>query len=137
MSSIAPLSLFPSPEMQKQWIKAQAATIPVKIMQTVIASDLKVEHGFKVLAKAHIKPTLSKDLDQLDQTIQDLYSSLFRTTWRYIQENSPPLLMTLGLINEQMHNEQAGGQFLGAFVYDAIMTLPAVKEHCPQKTEAV
>ena len=135
MSSITPLTLFPYPEMQKQWIIEQAAAIPVTIMKMIMASDMKASNGFKVLAERHIKVTLTKDLDKLDKTIQDLYGNLFRATWRYIQENSPPLLLTFGMINEQMNNEQAGGQFLGAFVYDAIMTLPAVKEHCSQRTQ--
>ena len=128
IESAIPLQLFQSSQIEDEWIREQASAIPGNIMQKIISAN-----GFKLLAVSHTRVSLKNDVEGLDAEIQSLYHKLFLSTWHYIQDNSRPILISLGMINTQMSGEDSGGKFLGSFVYDAIMTLPAVKEHCSQQ----
>ena len=115
-----------------------SATV-IKITDNIGKSLLEVNqdapHGFKLLAEKNIVPTLEEDFKECDQTIQLIYAKVFKATLEHIRMYSEMIFMTLGLINTQTRNDQAGGQFLGSFVYPAVQTM--IEELMEKQPEAL
>ena len=104
-----------------QEVIAQSVKQITAEMGKALMSGLQEKLNFKGLAEKHISITHKEELSASDGKTQMIYKKLFIATNEHIQKNSPPLVMTFAMMNDQAGNTESAGMFLGTFV------LPAVK----------
>ena len=113
--------------------------IAVQMLAAVIQGGTD-DITFKQLAERHIIPKLKEQVEKSDQKTQNVYQKLFKASFEHIQRlediqrlehirrNVPSLFQTLAIIIVETNNKDAGGEFLGSFVYNATAPMIAKLE---------
>jgi hypothetical protein len=107
----------------QQIVSETVIQITAIMMKALMETDQTDAQGFKSLAERHVLPNLEQDINGCSTLTQKIYKKVFQATLEHIRNYSPPLRLTLEIINSQMRDPSSSGKFLGSFVYLATTSL--------------